>query len=194
MCLSGIKETCLRAEIKRVIVCFSICLRCGLLWRCLGQFRSKVLATKIQKLRNRAACTNNLIRLQCEFSGNKETNYQNWTWLQWVCFQEQSLWSRCALCCVLCQVTWLNADDPSTGIRGTWWLHITIMRTKRITSVLTRTKSTFMYDTEQLGPEWRLAVPCGRELWLSSMSSLCSASRADMRCFLHQVRMSFPVG
>ena len=51
----------------------------------------------------------------------------------------------------------------------------------------------YVHDTEQFGPEWRLAVPRGRELWLSSMSSQCSASRADMPC-LHQVRISFPVG
>ena len=51
----------------------------------------------------------------------------------------------------------------------------------------------YVHDTEQFGPEWRLAVPRGRELWLSFMSFLCSASRADMRC-LHQVRISFSVG
>ena len=50
----------------------------------------------------------------------------------------------------------------------------------------------YVHDTEQFGPKWRLAVPRGREFWLSSVSSICSASRADMRC-LHQVRMSFPV-
>ena len=50
----------------------------------------------------------------------------------------------------------------------------------------------YVHDTEQFGPKWRLAVSRGREFWLSSVSSICSASRADMRC-LHKVRMSFPV-
>ena len=34
--------------------------------------------------------------------------------------------------------------DGPRSIMGTWWLHITIMQTKRITSVLTKTKSMFM--------------------------------------------------
>ena len=52
----------------------------------------------------------------------------------------------CALSCHVAQGWWsqhrmtVHLDGPRS-IMGTWWLHITIMRTKRITSVLTKTKS-----------------------------------------------------
>ena len=52
----------------------------------------------------------------------------------------------CALSCHVAQRWWsqhrmtVHLDGPRS-IMGTWWLHITIMRTKRITSVLTKTKS-----------------------------------------------------
>ena len=103
--------------------------------------------------------------------------------------------------CVLCQVTWLNADDPSTEWLSIWmdpgvlWVYLMTAyyyHANQKDYLCVDKDQEYVHDTEQFGPKWRLAVPRGREFWLSSVSSICSASRADMRC-LHQVRMSFPV-